>query len=523
MPNGRSRFSRNLVHRNSLRPRKSWRSVRRRLIDPVMTSADTRPDSHLAYVPVITMTHDRSQHAGFCKITNRRVLFRTVAAFILAAVCIERLMSQSLAADAAPSRGPNIVLIMADDFGFECVTANGGESYRTPNLDQLAAGGMRFEHCHVQPLCTPTRSQLMTGLSNVRNYVDFGVLTRDQRTFGHLLQEAGYVTGICGKWQLGHELDSPQHFGFEESYLWQHTRRPPRYANPGLEHNGQALDFNSGEYGPELVNKFALDFIDRHRDEPFFLYYPMILTHDPYQPTPDSDDWDPAAEGEKVHVAKKHFADMTAYMDKMVGRVVSKLKEQKLQDKTLLIFLGDNGTGRGTVSQFKGQEYKGGKGQTDARGTHVPLIVSWPGTVPAGKVNGDLISSCDFLPTLCDAARISKPDLTDGISFYPQLRGEAGTPRESIYTWYWPRPAEVLKECAFNHTGKLYRDGTYFDLTTDPFEEQPLDRSAWSAEQHSNARKLQATLSSFDSARSQDLPKPNTKESGKKRKANAPE
>ena len=135
---------------------------------------------------------------------------------------------------AAAERRPNLVLIMADDFGYECVTANGGESYRTPHLDRLAAGGMRFERCFVQPLCTPTRVQLMTGLYNVRNYLEFGLLDPQAVTFGHLLRAAGYATGIAGKWQLGQAPDLPRRFGFDEAYLWQHTRRPPRYANPGL-------------------------------------------------------------------------------------------------------------------------------------------------------------------------------------------------------------------------------------------------------------------------------------------------
>jgi len=233
---------------------------------------------------------------------NARKLFLPLLAALLAPLAALH------AADTLPMR-PNIILIMADDFGYECVTANGGQSYRTPTLDRLAAGGMRFEQCHVQPLCTPTRVQLMTGLYNVRNYVNFGTLPRSQTTFANLLKKAGYVTGICGKWQLGQETDAPRHFGFDESCLWQHARRPPRYANPGLEHNGKELNFTKGEYGPTLVNDFALDFITRHKAEPFFLYYPMILTHDPFQPTPDSADWDPRALGEKVNNDKKHFAE----------------------------------------------------------------------------------------------------------------------------------------------------------------------------------------------------------------------
>ena len=157
---------------------------------------------------------------------------------------------------AAAADRPNVILIMADDFGYECVGANGGESYQTPQLDRLAAGGIRFTQCHVQPLCTPTRVQLMTGRYNVRNYLNFGTLPRTETTFGHLLKEAGYATGVCGKWQLGRETDSPQHFGFDESLLWQQTRRPPRYANPGLERNGIEEEFPEGSYGPKLINAF---------------------------------------------------------------------------------------------------------------------------------------------------------------------------------------------------------------------------------------------------------------------------
>ena len=107
------------------------------------------------------------------------------------------LLAVTLAAVAAePARKTNVVLILADDFGYECVTANGGQSYRTPHLDRLAAGGVRFEHCHAQPLCTPTRVQLMTGRSNVRNYLNFGTLVRTETTFAHLLKRAGYATAV---------------------------------------------------------------------------------------------------------------------------------------------------------------------------------------------------------------------------------------------------------------------------------------------------------------------------------------
>lgn len=416
-------------------------------------------------------------------------------------------LSCALIASAA-ARKPNVVLIMADDFGYECVTANGGESYRTPHLDRLAATGMRFERCFVQPLCTPTRVQLMTGIYNVRNYIEFGLLDPKATTFAHLLKQAGYATGICGKWQLGKDPGLPQHFGFDESYLWQHTRRPPRYANPGLEHNGRELDFNGGEYGPKLINDFALDFVTRHRARPFLLYYPMILTHDPFQATPDSADWDPRLKSEQQQRDVRHFAAMTEYMDKMVGRLVAKLEELGLREDTLILFTGDNGTGVQVTSRFKGAEYKGGKGTRTARGNHVPLIANWPGSIPAGRVNDDLVCSADFLPTLCEAAGAAVPATPgiDGRSFLPQLLGRPGQPRDSYYLWYARNGGrEATFEFAQGRTLKLYRDGTTYDLVADPFEEKPLRVAALPAERTAEARRLQAVLDQYAKARPEHL------------------
>jgi len=402
---------------------------------------------------------------------------------------------------------PHVILILADDLGYECIRANGGQSYQTPNLDRLAKSGVRFEHCHVQPLCTPTRVQLMTGKYNIRNYLNFGTLLRNETTFAHQMKQAGYATAICGKWQLGREVDSPRHFGFDESYLWQHTRRPPRYANPGLELNGQERNFSKGEYGPDLVNDFAIDFVTRHRNQPFFLYYPMMLTHDPYQPTPDSPDWDPKAKGESVNRKEKHFGEMVTYMDKLIGKLDAKLVELGIRDKTLVLFLGDNGTGRGATSRWNGSTIRGGKGTTKATGTHVPLIVSWPSGAKEGQVNRDLISSVDLFPTLCQAAGAEIPANLDGVSFLPQIRGEKGNPREWLYTWYSPRQQADLSvtEYAFDQGFKLYRDGRFFDLQADPEEGKPLKISELTGPQIAAAQKLQSALDRFKDARPEEL------------------
>lgn len=409
---------------------------------------------------------------------------------------------------AAPAR-PNIVLILADDFGYECVTASGGQSYRTPNLDRLASGGVRFEHCHVQPLCTPTRAQLMTGKSNIRNYIRFGTLLRGETTFAHHLAKAGYSTAICGKWQLGRETDSPRHFGFGESFLWQHTRRPPRYANPGLERDGKEIDFNNGEYGPDLVNDFAIDFVRRNKNRPFFLYYPMMLTHGPYQPTPDSPGWDPKARGEAVNRKPAHFADMVAYMDKLVGKLDAVLTAEGIRDNTLLLFVGDNGTGRDSTSRFQGRDVRGGKGTTKATGTHVPFIASWPANIKAARVNSDLVGSVDFLPTLCEAAGVPAPGNIDGVSFLPQLRGEKGRPREWLHVWYSPRQNTDTKvrEYAFNHSHKLYRNGEFYDLQQDPDERSPLAAAGLTGPAAVSLGVLRGALDKFKDARPKELDK----------------
>ena len=324
-----------------------------------------------------------------------------------------------------PARPPNVIVILADDLGYETLGANGGTSYATPVLDGLAASGARFTRCYAQPLCTPTRVQLMTGLSNARNYVDFGTIDPEVVTFGTIFKRAGYATCVAGKWQLGKDRELPRKLGFDESCLWQHTRRPPRYANPGLEINGVERDFTAGEYGPDIVGNYASDFVARHAGRPFFLYYPMMLAHDPFQPTPDSPDWDPTARGEQANRAPRHFGEMVAYMDKLVGKLLATLDAHGLRDETLVLFVGDNGTGRGVRSRMGDREVVGGKGSTTEAGMHVPLVASWPARIPRGTVCNDLVDTTDFLPTIAAAAGIADPglDRLDGRSFLPQLLG----------------------------------------------------------------------------------------------------
>jgi arylsulfatase A len=185
----------------------------------------------------------------------------------------------------------------------------------------------------------------------------------------------------------------------------------------------------------------------------------------------------------------------------------TRLAELGIRDNTLLLFVGDNGTNTGVTSRFADADYKGGKGTTTQRGTHVPLIASWPRVMKTGRVNRDLISSVDFLPTLCEAAGISTPENSDGVSFLPQLRGETGRPRDWLYAWYSPRQKQDLtvREFAFDHHYKLYRNGRFFDLRGDPNEQQPLEVQSLKGAPATSAAKLQKALDQFQNARPAEL------------------
>ncbi len=417
------------------------------------------------------------------------------------------------AADPAPASAPskpNIVLILIDDFGYECVTADGGQSYKTPVMDKLAATGVRFENCHVQPLCTPTRVELMTGMSNRQNYTHFGHMDPSQKTFGNLLKGAGYATCMTGKWQLANGLTGPANFGFDEYCLWQLDRRPGRYKNPGLEINGKHLDYTHNEYGPDIVSDYALDFITRKKAEPFFLYYTMMLTHAPYDATPDSPDYLSAGGGVTKKDRVGHFPDMVAYTDKLIGKVIDKLDELHLRDNTLVLILGDNGTGKGTPSQFQGHLVHGGKGSTTTWGTHVPAIGNWPGHFASAKVCPDLIDATDFLPTICQATGTPIPaDLKlDGRSFLPQLRGEKGEPRDWLYAWY-NREGGPTASAEFAHDAhfKLYTDGRFFNVEKDDHEKSPLKDASLDAAAKTAKTKLQAALKQYTGPRPEHFAK----------------
>jgi arylsulfatase A len=406
----------------------------------------------------------------------------------------------------------NVILIMADDLGYECLGCYGGTSYRTPNLDRLAETGARFDHAYALPLCTPTRAQLMTGKYNFRNWKAFGVLDPTEKTFGHYLQAAGYRTCISGKWQLysynppDYEPEwrgkgtRPEEGGFDEYCLWhtEHTEtKGSRYADPVIQQNGKYLENTEGKYGPDIFTDYINDFVERHRDEPFFVYYPMALTHGPFQPTPHSPDW----ETNRHQSHPKYFGDMVEYMDTVIGRIVEKLDALELRENTLLLFFGDNGSPREVTSRLGSKAIQGGKGLPTDAGTRVPLIANWRGTTPGGSVCDDLVDCSDFLPTLMQLAGADLPsdDICDGRSFLPQLRGQPGTPREWIFAHHdplpgWGKDGYYLQRWAQDKRWKLYDDGRLFDVQADVLEDTPISPGSGGEAAESARRKLQAVL-----------------------------
>lgn len=384
---------------------------------------------------------------------------------------------------------PNIVLIMADDMGYECLGTYGSAEYNTPHLDKLAEEGVKFMHCYAQPLCTPSRVKIMTGKYNFRNYEKFDYLNPTERTFGNYLKSAGYATAIAGKWQLNgiygekkpawDDMNRPYQFGFDEYCLWQFHkagREGGTFSWPLIVENGKERRATIDEYGPDIYCNFILDFIDRKKGVPFFVYYPMGLVHAPFSPTPDSEEWDTFQLRREDN--PKYFPDMMEYTDKIVGRIMDKLEKEDLLDNTLVIFTGDNGTHKKIYSKMEnGEEIQGGKSLMTDAGTRVPLIAYWKGKSAQGVVLEDLIDFNDFLPTLCDAAGAEVPQdhTIDGISFLPQVLGKQGKPREMLYMYYQPLWQDFKPGCFVrDQQYKLYGDGRFFNIAKDRLEKNNL-------------------------------------------------
>lgn len=371
---------------------------------------------------------------------------------------------------AAPSSKPNIIFILADDLGIGNVSCYGADNYKTPNIDRLAAEGTRFTHAYTAPLCGPSRALIMTGRYAFRT----GATNQDatgrmkpgvETMMPAYLKPAGYVTSCIGKW--GQLPLGPAEFGFDDHFkfrgsgvYWNATKKPEKYWV-----NGEEKNLGDKEYMPELMHAHLVDFITKHREDPFYIYYSMSHVHGELQRTPDSEP-NPA----------DLMADNCLYMDKLVGKLVAELERLKLREKTLLIFMGDNGTGKAWAdkSTVGGRHLSGQKGSMLECGSLVPMIVNWPGITPSGRVCEDFVVSTDFVSTFADLAGAKLPadKILDSQSILPQLRGEKGTPRDHIFM-------ELAREWYVRGPGwKLNQKGELFDMSDAPFEEKLVAATA---------------------------------------------
>ena len=378
----------------------------------------------------------------------------------------------------------NVILIMADDSAADNYGCYGNKFFSTPRLDSLARTGAKFNHCYSEPVCTSSRVKIMTGRDGIRNYVQFGTLDKDEITFGNMMKSANYETAIAGKWQLhgGPRGTLAPACGFDNYCLWNYpgTSRS-RFWNPSLMRDGKLMETTEKDYGPDILTDYLIDFIGKNRSKPFFAYYPMLLVHSPFLKTPDSK----IDANRLISKSLTNFRDMTAYADKCVGRIVDALEEYGLREKTVIIYTTDNGTSRSLTYPYGKEKRNGEKAYATDGGTHAPLIINCPGTIPPGIISDDLVDFSDLLPTIADITEVDLPKVKlDGRSFWPQCLGKRGNPREYIFQYYYPKfkPAadkhgqgvnglEIV--WAQNQRHKLYRDGTLYSLN-DRQENNPI-------------------------------------------------
>lgn len=429
---------------------------------------------------------------------------------VLRWLVVGAIISSSLAANwglaaQKPDRRPNLIVLMADDLGAAELSCYGHPDHKTPHLDRLARTGIQFATCYSTPICHPTRFEIMTGQYGHHNKI-YHFPNRPggpkpgapedeiagHLTFGQVLKQAGYATAQAGKWQLtGSVPDLVFECGFDEYCMWAYKHNLPpgvehtggwegkpggktsRYWHPSIVQNGKYRPTTADDYGPDIYTDFVIDFIRRHRDGPFFVYYPMCLTHAPYYGTPDT----VKTEADKWHHSKANFKANVEYMDKLVGRIIAALEELGLRDNTIVMFTGDNGTGGN------------GKGQTTELGARVPMIINGPGLVQPLGVCYHLVDLSDVFPTLVElgGAKLPEGHIVDGHSFAPLLTGKPYQPREWIYAYLGGKRVVRTKRWLLENNsptrrGQLYdcgssRDGTGYRNVTDSQDPEVL--AAW--------------------------------------------
>jgi arylsulfatase A-like enzyme len=446
---------------------------------------------------------------------------------------------------------PNVVFILADDLGYSDMACYGSKYYETPNLDKLAQQGLRFTDAHTCGLnCQPTRAALMTGQYGPRTgvYTVGGIdrfdwqsrplkpvdnvtqLDLNKKTVADCLAANGYKTGMFGKWHLGGDAaHHPSKRGFAEA-IESAGKHFDFKTNP-------ATDYPQGQYYADFLTDKAVDFITRHKDEPFFLYVPHYGVHSPHDAKPELIARFKDKAGSQGH-DNPAYAAMIYSVDESVGRIVAKLDELKLSDNTLVIFSSDNGgvggygelgTGKGITENIP---LRGGKGMLYDGGHRVPFIARWPGKIPAGKTTDKQIISVDLLPTLVDVTKSVAPakQPLDGTSLLPLFvsGGESGLAERAIY-WHFPgylgqgtnswrtTPGSAIRAGDWKLI-EYFEDGhlELYNLASDIGEKKNLAK-----EQPEKAQELLAKLQTWRKEVSAPMPTKNTPTAGEAKKGKA--
>ena len=403
--------------------------------------------------------------------------------------------SVAQAADRPRHQRPNILFILLDNVGKDWFRSFGSQEDQTPNIDRLAYSGLRFRNFYITPVCSTSRAMLLTGRypfsTGWHTHHDAAIYGgghldwNREITFARLLRDAGYSTCISGKWQVNDLFDPAQQdalakHGFEEHCIFPeakpgHPAHKKRYWDAYVIENGKRID-TTGRFGPDIFADYAIDYMRRHRDEPFLLFYPAILTHIPVTTTPLSPD--------AGATPREKFAGMVRYADHLIGRLVNALDELGLRDDTLVFITADNGTDNGTD---QGQEESlggriGGRISGEGiyslteRGINVPFIVSCPSWISRSRESDALINAADVLPTFAElaGAELPKNVTIDGESFATVLQD--GNDRDWSRPWTFTQyhTTRVIRGQRF----KLFSTGQFFDLSADPIEQHDLSASA---------------------------------------------
>ena len=398
------------------------------------------------------------------KIDRRQFLKTTVlgTSILLTGGCFETAKKHS-------AKKPNIIFIMADDMGYGDLGCYGQRKIRTPNIDRLAREGMRFSQCYAgSPVCSPSRSVLMTGLHTGHTRVRGNMckaggtvgykrgrqvrrmnLTDADRTVGHVLGEAGYRTGIIGKWHLGgyDEKAGPLDRGFHEFYGWltrtEETINPTywpakRCRNRELVDITANQDGKRGYYHTDMCTDEAVEFLKNNSRRPFFLYLAYVNPHSPLD-APELVPYTDKSWPEPM----KTYAAMIHRLDQSIGRVMQTLSQLHIDDKTIVFFCSDNGPrseGSKTLTQVveffnSNGPLQGYKRDMYEGGIRVPMIVRWPGKIPAQKTSDAPWYFADFLPTAANLAQIAPPEGIDGISILPTLLARTQDTSDRFLYW----------------------------------------------------------------------------------------